>query len=129
MFIGNIWSVAAPASEIGEEVISRRVCGLILAPFRSANGKAAPLHLGMIVDGGVQSPAQMGACLSDDAKLSLKPFEEGAVRAGNALNAIGLRYQMIEASSAKKTDAVNRWSPDEQLNERGCGASFGGEAR
>ena len=65
MFIRNIWYVAAWASEVGEMLFSRRVCNLPLALFRAADGEVvalhdqcphrfAPLHLGTIVDGGVQ---------------------------------------------------------------------------
>src|SRR5947207_10718713 len=65
MPLRNAWYIAAWADELGAEPVARRICGEPLVLFRDkANQaaaladrcchRAAPLHMGTVVEGGLQ---------------------------------------------------------------------------
>jgi len=65
MFLRNAWYVAAWADEVGRQPLARRICNEPVVMFRDRDGRAAaledrcchraaPLHLGTIVEDGIQ---------------------------------------------------------------------------
>ena len=65
MFLRNAWYVAAWADEVGEEPLARRICNDPVVLFRDRAGRAAalvdrcchraaPLHMGAVVEDGLQ---------------------------------------------------------------------------
>ncbi len=65
MFIRNAWYVAAWADEIGEAPLARRICNEPVVLFRDQQNRVAalhdmcchrgaPLHMGMVVEQGLQ---------------------------------------------------------------------------
>jgi phenylpropionate dioxygenase-like ring-hydroxylating dioxygenase large terminal subunit len=65
MFIRNAWYVAAWADEIGDAPLARRICNEPVVLFRDKEGHAAalldicchrgaPLHMGMVIEEGLQ---------------------------------------------------------------------------
>jgi phenylpropionate dioxygenase-like ring-hydroxylating dioxygenase large terminal subunit len=65
MLLRNAWYIAAWADELGARPLARRICNEPIVLFRESTGKiaalidrcchrAAPLHLGEVVEGGIQ---------------------------------------------------------------------------
>ena len=65
MLLRNAWYIGAWADELGDKLLARRICGDPVVLFRDRSGKAAaladrcchraaPLHLGSLVDAGIQ---------------------------------------------------------------------------
>jgi phenylpropionate dioxygenase-like ring-hydroxylating dioxygenase large terminal subunit len=65
MLLRNAWYIGAWADELGDKPLARRICGDPIVLFRDGSGKAAaladrcchraaPLHLGSLVDAGIQ---------------------------------------------------------------------------
>ena len=65
MLLRNAWYIGAWADELGDKPLARRICGDPVVLFRDRSGKAAaladrcchraaPLHLGSLVDAGIQ---------------------------------------------------------------------------
>jgi phenylpropionate dioxygenase-like ring-hydroxylating dioxygenase large terminal subunit len=65
MLLRNAWYIGAWADELGDKPLARRICGDPVVLFRDGSGKAAaladrcchraaPLHLGSLVDAGIQ---------------------------------------------------------------------------
>src|SRR5438034_10880707 len=65
MLVRNAWYIAAWADEIGTEPLARRICGDPLVLFRGRDNRAAalvdrcchraaPLHMGSVVEAGLQ---------------------------------------------------------------------------
>jgi vanillate O-demethylase monooxygenase subunit len=65
MLLRNAWYIAAWADEIGDKPLARRICSEPIVLFRDGSGKtaaladhcchrAAPLHLGRVVESGIQ---------------------------------------------------------------------------
>ncbi|EHJ61744.1 aromatic ring-hydroxylating dioxygenase subunit alpha [Novosphingobium pentaromativorans] len=44
MFLKNVWYVAGPSSDFGEDVVSRRICDRPVAFYRKSDGSIAALH-------------------------------------------------------------------------------------
>ncbi len=44
MFLKNIWYAAAPAGELGEGIVSRRICNELIAMYRKADGTVVALE-------------------------------------------------------------------------------------
>src|SRR5215471_15633599 len=65
MLLRNAWYIGAWADELGDKPLARRICGEPVVLFRDGSGKAAalvdrcchraaPLHLGILVEPGIQ---------------------------------------------------------------------------
>jgi vanillate O-demethylase monooxygenase subunit len=65
MLLRNAWYIGAWADELGDKPVARRICGDPVVLFRNGSGKAvaladrcchraAPLHLGSLVEAGIQ---------------------------------------------------------------------------
>jgi len=65
MLLRNAWYIGAWADELGDKPLARRICGDPIVLFRDGSGKAAaltdrcchraaPLHLGSLVEAGIQ---------------------------------------------------------------------------
>jgi vanillate O-demethylase monooxygenase subunit len=65
MLLRNVWYIGAWADEVGDKPLARRICGDPVVLFRDDSGKAAaladrcchraaPLHLGNLVEAGLQ---------------------------------------------------------------------------
>src|SRR5947207_3301870 len=65
MLLRNAWYIAAWADELGASPLARRICNEPVVLFRDGDGRAAaledrcchraaPLHLGAVVEGGIQ---------------------------------------------------------------------------
>jgi vanillate O-demethylase monooxygenase subunit len=65
MLLRNAWYIGAWADELGDKPLARRICGDPVVLFRDGSGeaaalvdrcchRAAPLHLGSLVEAGIQ---------------------------------------------------------------------------
>ena len=64
MLLRNAWYIGVWADELGDKPLARRICGDPVVLFRDGAGRAAlvdrychraaPLHLGSLVDAGIQ---------------------------------------------------------------------------
>ena len=91
MLLRNAWYIGAWADELGDKPVARRICGDPVVLFRDGSGRAAaladrcchraaPLHLGRLVEAGIQCGYhgfrfRHDGTLRDDPRAKVDPAE------------------------------------------------------
>jgi phenylpropionate dioxygenase-like ring-hydroxylating dioxygenase large terminal subunit len=101
MLLRNAWYIGAWADELDDKPLARRICGDPVVLFRDGSGRAAaladrcchraaPLHLGSLVEAGIQCGYhglrfRHDGTLRDDPRAKADPAERAGARPPRAV--------------------------------------------